>query len=173
MGKRQRRALDGEIEKRTCTARKKDGTPCKRPPIKGGTVCMSHGGAAPQVRRKANERLLQGVPKMLSELKRIAFNDSIPANVRLAAIRDWLDRAGIGESDKHELLLTTPAWLEILNDEDIVVDYGADVVDGEVVDPYVDANYSARRTPVGERPTPFPSGLAGDPNPPRYTEPTP
>jgi len=170
MGKRQRRVLDGEVEKRTCTAKKKDGTPCKRPPIKGGTVCMSHGGAAPQVRRKANERLLQGVPKMLTELKRLATDESIPANVRLAAIRDWLDRAGIGESDKHELLLTTPKWQEAL--DDIFIEYNPDVIDGEVVDEYEDANYpeSRPRAPIGERPTPF---HTADHNPPRYTEPAP
>lgn len=170
MGKRQRKVLDSEIEKRKCTAKKKDGTPCKRPPIKGGNVCMSHGGAAPQVRRKANERLLQGVPKMSTELKGLAFDDSIPANVRLAAIRDWLDRAGIGESDKHELLLTTPKWQEALGD--IFLDYNPDVIDGEVVDEYEDANYpeSQPRTPIGERPTPFPATVH---NPPRYTEPAP
>lgn len=170
MGKRQRRGLDGEVEKRMCTAKKKDGTPCKRPPIKGGNVCMSHGGAAPQVRRKANERLLQGVPKMLTELRRLATDESIPANVRLAAVRDWLDRAGIGEADKHELLLTTPKWQEAL--DDIFTEYNPDIIDGEVVDEYENANYptSKAKPLLGERPTPFPTAKH---NPPRYTPPAP
>lgn len=43
---------------RQCTARAKaTGTRCRAPAIRGGTVCIRHGGAAPQVRRKARERL--------------------------------------------------------------------------------------------------------------------
>lgn len=32
------------------------GEPCKKWPINGGTVCRTHGGAAPQVKAKAAER---------------------------------------------------------------------------------------------------------------------
>lgn len=172
MGKRQRRVLDGEIEKRACTAKKKDGTPCKRSPIKGGTVCMSHGGAAPQVRRKANERLLQGVPKMLSELKRLATEENMPSNVRLAAIRDWLDRAGIGESDKHELTINVPKWEGAL--EGVLVDLGdAEIIGAQTDDAYANANYPTRTTGVVNAPT-SPGALPRpDDAPPRYTEPTP
>jgi len=40
-----------------CTATARSGARCKRYPIPGGTVCRMHGGAAPAVRRKAEERL--------------------------------------------------------------------------------------------------------------------
>lgn len=41
-----------------CTATIKDtGERCTRYPIRGGTVCMAHGGAAPQVRDAATRRL--------------------------------------------------------------------------------------------------------------------
>lgn len=41
-----------------CTGKSsRTGKPCRRPPIKGGTVCTSHGGAAPQVQRAAATRL--------------------------------------------------------------------------------------------------------------------
>ena len=40
-----------------CTAKTSAGNPCKQRPIRGGTVCATHGGSAPQVRRKAEERL--------------------------------------------------------------------------------------------------------------------
>lgn len=43
---------------RRCTARRHDGQPCGRFAIVGGTVCTTHGGAAPQVRRKALLRKL-------------------------------------------------------------------------------------------------------------------
>jgi hypothetical protein len=40
-----------------CHAKAKGtGKQCQRPAIRGGNVCWHHGGAAPQVRRKADER---------------------------------------------------------------------------------------------------------------------
>jgi hypothetical protein len=45
-------------EERRCTATAKStGERCQRPAIKGGDVCYQHGGAAPQVQEKAQERL--------------------------------------------------------------------------------------------------------------------
>ena len=173
MGKRQRKKLDGLVEARKCTARKKDGTPCKRPPIKGGSVCMSHGGAAPQVRRKANERLLQGVPKMLTELKRLATDESMPPNVRLAAIRDWLDRAGIGEAMKAEVTLNAAPWEAMLGEVLLQYDAGDDEPitlspddDGAYVPDEKDARWEGmpRRQPTGD---PRPA----DPPPPRRRRP--
>ncbi len=43
---------------RKCHAHRKDGQPCRNYAIVGGRVCRSHGGAAPQVRRKADERVI-------------------------------------------------------------------------------------------------------------------
>lgn len=40
-----------------CVGHRKNGERCKRPPIKGGTVCYNHGGAARQVKAKAAVRL--------------------------------------------------------------------------------------------------------------------
>jgi len=37
-----------------CTAHRTDGTPCGAWSITGGSVCRSHGGAAPQTRRAAH-----------------------------------------------------------------------------------------------------------------------
>lgn len=42
---------------RKCIAHKHTGEPCRRYAIRGGTVCPVHGGTAPQVRRKAAQRL--------------------------------------------------------------------------------------------------------------------
>lgn len=42
-----------------CTAKTSSGRPCKQRPIKGGRVCVTHGGRAPQVRMKAAERVLE------------------------------------------------------------------------------------------------------------------
>jgi hypothetical protein len=46
------------VSERRCTAKsKRTGKPCTRWAIKGGTVCIMHGGKAPQVLAKAQERL--------------------------------------------------------------------------------------------------------------------
>lgn len=72
-----------------CTALNSKGQPCKRRPIKGGTVCATHGGRAPQVKAAAERRLQEaaareaadriGVPKdvspqegLLQEVRRTA-----------------------------------------------------------------------------------------------------
>lgn len=44
-------------EPRRCKATARSGERCKQPPIRGGAVCRYHGGHAPQVRRKAEQRL--------------------------------------------------------------------------------------------------------------------
>ena len=52
-------AAVGTPSRRRCKARSKgSGEQCKRSPVPGAEVCVVHGGAAPQVRAKAAERLL-------------------------------------------------------------------------------------------------------------------
>lgn len=52
-------AAVGTSPKRQCTSKAKGtGARCKRSPVPGAEVCVVHGGAAPQVRAKAAERLL-------------------------------------------------------------------------------------------------------------------
>lgn len=46
---------DGDRPRR-CRARRKNGERCKAWAIRGGFVCRAHGGAAPQVRAKAQQR---------------------------------------------------------------------------------------------------------------------
>lgn len=62
------------MERRRCTAHSSQtGERCKRTPVKGATVCASHGGRAPQVRAKAAERvavaeLAQGLTQLAPQL---------------------------------------------------------------------------------------------------------
>ena len=79
----------------TCLAHSKQtGKPCKQPPIKGGTVCRYHGGAAPQVIKSARRRLNDLVDPAITALTDIIEHPLTPQVVRLAAIKDILDRAG-------------------------------------------------------------------------------
>jgi hypothetical protein len=75
-----------------CTATgKRNGQPCKNPAIAGGTVCRMHGGSAPHVKAKAQERLLAMQPKAFGTLDRLLDRDEFPT-VQMAAVRDVLDR---------------------------------------------------------------------------------
>ena len=72
---------------RRCAARRqRDGKPCGRFAIRGGTVCRLHGGATKHVQRKAQERLGFAKAIMLERAVRgIAPDPSVPsADKRLA-----------------------------------------------------------------------------------------
>ena len=112
-GNRKRRRELGLLpEPEKCGARTRSGTPCSNPPLAGATRCRMHGAAAPQVQRKAKERLLEKVPAMLKMLYQLANDETVPPAVRLAAIRDWLDRAGINA--KTEIEITVGGWQDVI-----------------------------------------------------------
>lgn len=98
-------------QRRVCTAKRSNGEPCNKPPIKGGTVCATHGGSAPQVRKKAALRLLELVDPAIAVLAREMVNADKSAD-RQRAANSVLDRAGVprtatvvdGESAKSLLV---------------------------------------------------------------------
>lgn len=77
-----------------CGKRTKAGTPCQKSPIRGGTVCRLHGGAAPQVKRAAKLRLLELVDPAIATLARIMATSDNEA-LRLKAADSILDRGGL------------------------------------------------------------------------------
>lgn len=82
-----------------CTAHSsRTGQPCKQYPIAGATVCRTHGGAAPQVQAKAEERLKALQPLAIRRLEELAGQAQFPS-VAYQAVRDILDRT-IGEPVK-------------------------------------------------------------------------
>lgn len=90
----------------TCTATSsQSGKPCRAPAIKGGTVCVAHGGAAPQVKDAARRRLLEAVDPLMAELIRLALHGD-SESVRVAATKDALDRAGLGAKQVIESEVT-------------------------------------------------------------------
>lgn len=89
-------------KRRRCTAHRSDGKRCNAYAIRGGTICRVHGGSAPQVRAKARERLLGAVDEILGELLRLA-KAAESESVRVAAIKDILDRAGFKPSERIEI----------------------------------------------------------------------
>lgn len=90
-----RATMNGK-HKRACTAKNGRGLPCGMPPIRGGMVCPAHGGRAPQVRAKANERLADLIDpdRALREAARLAYSDPrelFDAAGQLRPVKDWPD----------------------------------------------------------------------------------
>lgn len=99
-----------------CTARRSDGEPCKAWAITGGSVCVYHGGKAPQVREAARKRLEGLVPEALEVLADLAQGRAqdpgsgeavlVPPAVRARAAADILSRAGVAAVNEHEIMVT-------------------------------------------------------------------
>lgn len=77
------------------------GERCKLPPVRGATVCRSHGGAARQVQDAARERLQAMVLPALVTLRKLIDSADSDA-VKLAAIKAVLDYTGHRIPDKLE-----------------------------------------------------------------------
>lgn len=74
-----------------CKATNRQGKRCGKSPIPGGTVCRMHGGAAPQVKQAAMERLMEIQPAALNRMEKLIHQEAFPT-VAYAASRDVLDR---------------------------------------------------------------------------------
>jgi len=113
--------------RRSCKAKTRAGKSCKGKPILGGAVCRMHGGAAPQVKNKAKERIRQYVADMvdkdrlLQEAARLAFSDirlCYDENGTIKPVKDWPDelaaavratknrRVNLDAADGHTDLVT-------------------------------------------------------------------
>lgn len=76
----------------SCTATAKGSRlRCKRRPIPGGSVCVKHGGGAPQVQAKAEERLAALYYPAVVRLEELIAQKEFPS-VAIAAVKDALDR---------------------------------------------------------------------------------
>jgi len=78
------------------------GQRCGRASIPGGTVCRWHGGGAPQVKRRADERLASLVDPAISVLGRALRREKLDA-VSIAAARDVLDHVGPPRGKQHQV----------------------------------------------------------------------
>ena len=78
-----------------CGARTQSGSVCDRAPEPGRRRCRIHGGANPKTKAAGARRLLEAmVGPALAQLRDIIDHPDTPPAVRLAAIRDILDRTG-------------------------------------------------------------------------------
>lgn len=77
-----------------CVARKTNGAPCANRPMKGQNICKNHGGAAPQARRRAAERILMAQDLAAAKLIELMTDPAVPYSVQRMAAADLLDRGG-------------------------------------------------------------------------------
>jgi hypothetical protein len=90
-----------------CNATRPNGSRCKREAEDGGVVCDQHGGAAPQVRRRAAERLIMTADQAAQMLVRMMEDTEVPFGVRAKIAQDLLDRAGLVAAQVHKIVPTT------------------------------------------------------------------
>jgi hypothetical protein len=110
-----------EARRQRCTAHISDGSrQCERWAINGSTVCATHGGQAPQVKKSARERLAELVDPALKGLHRALKSGEIPSIVKAAQI--VLDRTGFHPTQAMELYGKDGGPVETENDKPISVE---------------------------------------------------
>jgi hypothetical protein len=132
---------DGRTPRRRCSAHSSQtGLPCKRPPIEGGTVCGTHGGRAPHIKKAARARLENAADRLARQLLGMAEDPDMAPAVKLAALRDALDRAGIGARTALDVSVELKPYEKLFDRLDrsagagVGMETGPVVVDGEVAD---------------------------------------
>jgi hypothetical protein len=119
------------------------GSECKSAARRGTNVYDFHGAKAPQVKRKARQGIEKSTDRMACELLKMATNDNVADSVKLAAIRDALDRAGlaarsavaagVGPPKPYEAAwsidFSAPAW-KLLPDMSLVQSSGSGAATG-------------------------------------------
>jgi hypothetical protein len=98
-----------------CVAHRKNGNQCLKAARRGATVCRFHGGAAPQVKAKARERLELAADRMAKQLLGIATGAE-SETVKLAAVKDALDRAGLSAKQNVEVGVELKPYEQVLSD---------------------------------------------------------
>lgn len=100
--------MDGadHTEAPRCTATAKGSRArCKRRPIPGGTVCVKHGGGAPQVKQAAHERLMALQYPAIAALDWLVNQRDFPS-ATLGAVKDVLDRTEGRPTEKVDMNIT-------------------------------------------------------------------
>ena len=139
-----------------CSGHKKNGERCKLPPMNGGTVCGSHGGRAPQVRRRAAERVAeanarQEAAKYVANAGELAdpLGELLRVAGEMVAWKDWLGER-VGQLQADEYRYKSGQGLEQLRSEIGLYTQAMSQVH-KVIESLAKLDLEARRTSVIER----------------------
>jgi hypothetical protein len=87
-----------------CNGTRPNGGRCKREAEPGAVVCDQHGGAAPQTRRRAAERLIMTADQAAQMLVTMMEDREVPFGVRAKIAQDLLDRAGLNSTQAIKIV---------------------------------------------------------------------
>jgi hypothetical protein len=124
--------------------------------MKGSVVCNKHGGMAPQVRRKAQERIMMAQDDAASLLVRFMSDDNIPYSERRRCAEFLLTY-----ENRNEVKLMLEPWQEDI-DGLVYEPPEIEVIDAEVVEdepraiPPSDHEYQAEIVDIADRPPKYP-----------------
>lgn len=90
--------IEAFAERPLCNAPTKSGGPCQSRAMRNSSRCRSHGGATPAAIDAARVRALRQADPLMAKLHAIAFNDDMPPQVQLEAIKHALKVTGAFES---------------------------------------------------------------------------
>lgn len=100
-----------------CKAKsKRTGDPCRSAALAGMEVCRMHGGATGHAKRKARERLEAAADRMAMQLLKMATDPNVADSVKLTAIRDSLDRAGLAAPKQTDVTVALKPYESLLDD---------------------------------------------------------
>ncbi len=141
-GNRARRRELGLLPPREyCKARKRNGDPCGMAPLAGSVVCRMHGGAAPQVLRKSQERIVMAQDDAAGNLVKWMQDESVPFSERRKCAEALLNRGGNAPGQRLEVSLDPAPWQQLIEGIVSEVPDGSmrplGALDGEVVDAVV------------------------------------
>ena len=99
-------SLDLKTSRKCHATSKQTGRQCGAWAIRGGSVCRYHGGLAPQVIAKAEDRLKALIDPAIVRLAELVNQTQFPS-VAIAAVKDVLDRNGqLGRpAETHDVTL--------------------------------------------------------------------
>lgn len=93
--------------------------------MRGTNVCRVHGGMAPQVRAKAEQRILEAADPAAAKIISLMQDKKVPYAVQLAAARDLLDRAGITKT-QHVAVEVVKQYEQLAASGAVVMDFEID-----------------------------------------------
>ena len=118
-------------QKVRCKAKNRWGEQCRKWAMKGSVVCNKHGGAAPQVRRKAAERIAMAQDDAASLLIKFMADDEVPYSERRRCAEYLLNY-----ENRNQVELMLKPYLQGI--DGLIYETGKkpaeDIVDAEIVE---------------------------------------